>query len=90
VAVKGRHGYYGGYPGGETWAPYYGPEYYGGGALGALIAALAVGTILEALPPAAAPQVYGGQTYYYDGTNYYEACYQGADLDYCVVPNPGE
>jgi nitrate reductase alpha subunit len=51
---------------------------------------LAVGTILEALPPAAAPQVYGGQTYYYDGTNYYEACYQGADLDYCVVPNPGE
>ncbi|MGA8573517.1 MAG: hypothetical protein WB560_13725, partial [Desulfobaccales bacterium] len=88
AAVKGRHGYYGGYPGG-AWGPYYGPEYYGGGGLAAaIIAALAIGTILEALPSGANPQVYGGQTYYYDGTNYYQACYQGADLDYCVVPAP--
>jgi hypothetical protein len=100
---EGYHGrypggaYYGGYPGGGYygggggWDAYYGPEYYGGeggGLAAAIIAALAIGTILEALPSAAAPQAYGGQTYYYDGTNYYQTCYQGTDVAYCVVPNP--
>ena len=95
AAVKGpRGGYGGGYHGGgygEAWAPYYGPEYGGGGGLAAaIIAALAIGTILEALPSGAVPQVYGGQTYYYDGSNYYQACYQGTDLNYCVVPPPNQ
>ena len=95
AAVRGpRGGYGGGYPGGayggEAWAPYYGPEYGGGGGLAAaIIAALAIGTILEALPPGAVAQMFGGQTYYYDGSNYYQQCYQGTDVGYCVVPNPG-
>ncbi len=94
AAVRGpRGGYVGGYPGGayggEAWAPYYGPEYGGGGGLAAaIIAALAIGTILEALPPGAVAQAFGGQTYYYDGSNYYQQCYQGTDVGYCVVPNP--
>jgi len=88
-----RPGHYpgGAYYGGGGWDAYYGPEYGGGGGLAAaIIAALAIGTILEALPSGAVPQVLGGQTYYYDGSNYYQACYQGTDLDYCVVPNPNQ
>jgi hypothetical protein len=91
VAVKGPRGaYYGGYPGGaygEAWAPYYGPS-DGGGGLAAFIAGLAIGTVLQALPPGVVAQILGGQTYYYDGSNYYQRCYQGTDMGYCVVPNP--
>lgn len=77
------------YPGGayeEGWAPYYGPDF--GAAIAGLIAALAIGTVLGALPPGAVAQEFGGQTYYFDGTNYYQPCYQGTELGYCVVPNP--
>jgi hypothetical protein len=95
VAVRGPRGaYYVGYPGGaygEAWAPYYGPDYgpdYGEGGLAAFIAGLVIGTVLQALPPGAVAQIIGGQTYYYDGSNYYQPCYQGTDLGYCVVPNP--
>jgi hypothetical protein len=49
---------------------------------------LAVGTVLGALPAAAAAQAVAGQNYYYDGNNYYQPCYQGTDVNYCVVPNP--
>ena len=85
-------GYAGGaYYGGAApdWDAYYGPD-YGGGGIAAFIAGLAIGTVLAALPAGAVAQVLGGQTYYYDGSNYYQACYQGTDVDYCVVPNPNQ
>lgn len=30
------------------------------------------------------------QTYYYDGTNYYQPCAQGSDMNYCVVSDPND
>jgi hypothetical protein len=57
--------------------------------VGAAIA-LAVGTFLAILSANAQPQTINGQTYYYDGTNYYQPCYQGTDSGYCVVPNPNQ
>jgi len=83
-----RGAYYGGAAPGN-WDAYYGPD-YGGGGIAAFIAGLAIGTVLAALPPGAVAQVLGGQTYYYDGSNYYQACYQGTDVDYCVVPDPNQ
>jgi hypothetical protein len=65
--------------------------YYGGGggavAAGAL-AGLAIGATVASLPAAAQPLDVGGQTYYYDGTNYYQPCYGGSDTNYCVVSDP--
>jgi hypothetical protein len=84
-------GYYGGAhmvtaPG--SWAPYYGPR-YGAAAAGAA-AGLAVGAVVGSLSAAAQPMVVNNQTYYYDGINYYQPCYQGTDVNYCVVPNPNQ
>jgi len=53
-----------------------------------MAAALAVGTFLEALAADVQTLVIGNETYYFDGVNYYQACYQGIDSGYCVVPNP--
>jgi hypothetical protein len=47
-----------------------------------------VGTFLEVLSGNAQPQTINGQNYYYDGTNYYQSCYQGTESGYCVVPPP--
>jgi hypothetical protein len=71
-------------------APYYGPGYrprYGGVAAG-VAAGLAVGAVVATLPARAAALSVAGQTYYYDGSNYYKPCYQGTDVNYCVVPDP--
>ena len=67
---------------------YYGPGY--GGAAAGVAAGLAVGSVVGALPAAAAAQSVAGQRYYYDGNNYYQPCYRGTDVNYCVVPNPNQ
>jgi hypothetical protein len=67
--------------------------YYGGGggavAAGAL-AGLAIGATIASLPAAAQPLDVNNQTYYYDGTNYYQPCYGGSDTNYCVVSDPNQ
>jgi hypothetical protein len=30
------------------------------------------------------------QTYYNDGGTYYQICYEGSEVAYCVVPNPSQ
>jgi len=93
VAAKGA---YGGAavrgPGGQTAyraGGYYGPGYrapvYGG-----VAAAVAVGTVVGTLPAAAAALSVAGQRYYYDGGTYYQSCYQGTDVNYCVVADPNQ
>jgi hypothetical protein len=72
----------------RSWQGYYGPG-YGGVAAGAA-AGLAVGAVVGSLSAAAQPMVVNNQTYYYDGTNYYQPCYQGTNVSYCVVPNPNQ
>jgi len=54
------------------------------------VAGLAVGTLVGALSAAAQPLLVNNQTYYYDGSNYYQPCYQGSSSGYCVVPNPNQ
>ena len=60
---------------------------YGGVAAGAATG-LAVGAVVGTLPARAAAMSVAGQNYYYDGSAYYQKCYQGTDVSYCVVPNP--
>jgi hypothetical protein len=43
---------------------------------------------VASLPVAAAPVVVANQTYYAADGVYYQPCYQGAALNYCVVDNP--
>jgi hypothetical protein len=84
-------GYYGGahmVTASGSWAPYYGPRY--GAAAAGVAAGLAVGAVVGSLSAAAQPIVVNNQTYYYDGTNYYQPCYQGTDVNYCVVSNPNQ
>ncbi len=73
---------------GHGWGPYYGGGW--GAAAGGVAAGLAIGAIVGSLPAAAAALSVAGQTYYYDGDNYYQACYQGSDSSYCVVPDPNQ
>jgi hypothetical protein len=54
------------------------------------VAALAIGSAVASMPSSAQRLVVNDQPYYFDGTNYYQPCYQGADLHYCVVPNPNQ
>lgn len=54
------------------------------------MAGLAVGATIASLPAAAQPMVVNNQTYYYDGTNYYQPCYGGSDTNYCVVSDPNQ
>lgn len=72
----------------QNWNAYNGPGYrpYARAA----VAGLAVGTTVAALSAAAQPVVVDGQTYYSDGGNYYEKCYEGTEVSYCVVPDPTE
>ena len=72
--------------------PYYGPGYrpgYGGVAAG-VAAGVAVGAVVVTLPARAAALSVAGQTYYYDGSAYYQPCYQGTDVNYCVVTDPNQ
>lgn len=102
AAVRGPGGgtaYRPGYPaGGGTynrnvnvsgnWNAYNGPRY--GGAAAGVAAGLAVGAVVGTLPAAAAALSVANQRYYYDGSAYYQQCYQGTDVNYCVVPNPNQ
>jgi hypothetical protein len=63
---------------------YYGPRY------GGVAAGIAVGTVVATLPAAAAARYIAGQRYFYDGSTYYQSCYQGTDVSYCVVPDPNQ
>jgi hypothetical protein len=44
--------------------------------------------MIATLPVAATPIIVANQTYYSDGDIYYQPCYQGAAVNYCVVANP--
>ena len=66
--------------GGGGWGPYYGGRGPGwGGVAAGAAAGLAVGAVVSALSSNAQPMVVNNQTYYYDGGNYYQSCYQGTD-----------
>jgi hypothetical protein len=54
------------------------------------VAGLAVGAVVGSLSTTAQPLIVNNQTYYYDGGNYYQPCYQGSTSAYCVVPNPNQ
>jgi hypothetical protein len=71
-----------------SWNAYYGPR-YGGAAVGAA-AGLAIGTVVGYLSAATQPVAVNNQTYYIDGNTYYQKCYQGSEVSYCVVPNPNQ
>jgi hypothetical protein len=84
-------GYYGGAhmvtsPG--NWGPYYGPARNPAGAAAAT--ALGTGMLVVGLPPGAVARTVGGQRYFFNGGTYYLPCYQGAELAYCVVPDPNQ
>jgi hypothetical protein len=49
---------------------------------------VAAGTAVRTLPDSAFATVLAGRRYYYDGYTYYEPCYDGTDVIYCVVPDP--
>ena len=68
--------------------PYYGPGYRPG--YGAVAAGVAVGAVVATLPARAVARSVAGQTYYYDGSTYYQPCYQGTDVNYCVVADPNQ
>jgi hypothetical protein len=96
AAARGPEGgtaYRPGYPaGGATYnrnVNVTGNTYYGG-RYGGAAAGLAVGAVVATLPAAAAARSVAGQTYYYDGSAYYQPCYQGTDVNYCVVPDPNQ
>lgn len=62
---------------------------YGAGAVAAGVAAgVAVGSVAATLPPSYQTVVVSGQNYYYANGAYYQPCYQGAEVSYCVVANP--
>ena len=71
-----------------NWNAYRGPGY--GGVAAGVAVGLAVGAVVGTLPATAAARSVAGQTYYYDGGNYYQPCYQGTDVNYCVVPDPNQ
>lgn len=70
------------------WGPYYGGYVSDFGA--DMAAALALGTVVGDLPADVQTLIIDDETYYFDGTNYYQDCYQGIDSSYCVVPDPYE
>ena len=70
----------------ENWGPYYGPARNSAGAAAAVT--LGTGMLVAGLPPGAVTRTVGGQRYFFNAGTYYLPCYQGADLAYCVVPDP--
>jgi hypothetical protein len=62
---------------------------YRPGAVAAGVAAgVAVGSAVAALPPSYSTVVVNNQPYYFANGAYYQQCYQGAEVGYCVVANP--
>jgi hypothetical protein len=70
----------------QNWNHYYGPT--GGAVAAGAAVGLVVGASVASLPYAAAPVVVYGQTYYVADGVYYQPCYMGADVNYCVVTAP--
>ena len=68
---------------------WHGPGYRGPG-YGGVAAGIAVGAVVATLPATAAALSVAGQRYYYDGSTYYQPCYQGTDVNYCVVADPNQ
>lgn len=50
--------------------------------------ALAIGTVVAALPAGCAAEAYGGVEYYRCGNSYYRAAFQSNNLVYVVQPKP--
>ena len=69
----------------NAWNDYVGPA---GVAAAGAAAGLAVGATIGSLPDAAHQLYLNDQAYYYDGVNYYQPCYQGCEVNYCVVQDP--
>ena len=69
------------------WGGYYGAGWGGAVAAGA-VAGLAVGAMVSSLPLDAEPISVADQRYYVADDIYYQPCYQGAVVNYCVVDNP--
>lgn len=56
--------------------------------VGAFVAGLVIGAILNDEPDNSSTVVVQGTEYLYDGTNYYVAVYEGTEVVYKVVENP--
>ena len=70
-------------------AYYHGENYYSGSTVaGAFIGGLVIGAIINSPPPESQTVVVNEVQYIYDGTNYYQAVYNGAEVVYKVVPKP--
>jgi hypothetical protein len=65
---------------GAGWDGYYGHGYAAGG--------ISVGVMVESLPDSADRVIVDNQTYYIDNNVYYQSCYQGSVVNYCVVDDP--
>ena len=50
--------------------------------------AAGTGAVVRTLPDSAFATTVAGRRYYYDGATYYQTCYQGTEVSYCVVPDP--
>ena len=74
----------------QNWNAYTGAGYRPYPYAGAAARGLAVGATVAALSAAAQPVVVNNQTYYSDGGTYYQKCYEGTEVSYCVVPNPNQ
>jgi hypothetical protein len=72
-----------------NWGPYYGPSYVPPAFAGGGVTVLP-GMIVSALPAGAVPRTVAGKRYYYGAGIYYQPCYQGSELSYCVVPDPNK
>lgn len=55
----------------------------------AAVTTAAIGSMMYSLPPACSPRPYGGMTYYYCGGAWYAPQYQGDQVVYVVVNQPG-
>jgi len=69
----------------DDWDHFYGPGWDKSAAESA--AGTAVG-FTDTLPAGATAVVVAGQTYYVASGVYYQDCFMGSDVNYCVVPAP--
>ncbi|MDR3569589.1 MAG: hypothetical protein P4L43_16310 [Syntrophobacteraceae bacterium] len=70
------------------WGAWNGGYYRPGAVAAGVAAGVAVGTAVAALPSAYQTVVVNSQTYYVANGAYYQPCYQGAEVSYCVVASP--
>ena len=53
-----------------------------------MIGGIIIGSIINSVPEQSETVIVNNNTYYYDGTNYYEEVYDGPDVVYKAVPDP--